>query len=91
MAQHHRSGRRRLGLLLCGVSFLACAAMMATVLIAYGTPYNPIWWLVMGGILAGAGLGPLLLLAPIEWVAAGYRQDWAAAAAPGEGEGGEAG
>ena len=76
---------------MCSVSFLACAAMMATVLIAYGTPYNPIWWLVMGGILAAAGLGPLLLLAPIEGVVAGYRQDWAAAAAPDEGERGEVG
>lgn len=75
MEHPYRHGRRRLGLLLCGTSGLACAAMMGTVLIAYGTPYNPLWWAVMAVILGAAAVAPLFLLSPIDWVIAGYRRD----------------
>ena len=84
MDQQYSEGRTRLRRLLCGVSFLSCAAMMAAVLIGYGTPYNPIWWGGMAAILAAAAVAPLLLVAPIEWVITGYRQDVESSAAPAE-------
>ena len=86
MDQQYPEGRKRLRRLLCGVSFLTCAAMMAAVLVGYGTPYNPLWWVVMAAILIAAALGPLLLLAPIEWVIAGYRQDVGSSVVRAEGD-----
>ena len=71
----HHVGRRRLRLLLCTVSGGLCAAAMVLVLIVYGTPYNPMWWWVMGGLLAVAALGPIAVVPVVEWVIAGYLKD----------------
>ena len=68
-------GRRRLRLLLCSVSGGLCATAMALVLIVYGTPFNPMWWLVMGGILAAAFVVPMVVVPVVEWVIAGYLED----------------
>lgn len=67
------SGRSRLTLLLCGLSGVLCAALMLAVLLFYGKPYDPMWWWVMGGILAAAFILPRGLVAAIEWVMVGYR------------------
>lgn len=69
-------GRRRLSLLLCGLSGTACAALMAAFLLFYGAPYNPLWWWIMAAILLAALLLPLALVSAIEWVMAGYREEW---------------
>ena len=68
-------GRRRLRALLAAVGGTGTAAAMALVLYFYGLPYNPVWWLVMALILAGAGIVPALLAPAVEWVMDGYRQD----------------
>lgn len=68
-------GRRRLRMLLSflfgGVTLLA----VVLVLIGYRLPYNPIWWLVLGGIVMGAFLAPLLLVPAVEWVMEGYAEE----------------
>lgn len=74
-----RLGPKRLALLLSGSSGLACAAMMGVVLVVYGTPYNPLWWGVMAAIETAALVLPLALLPLVDWVIAGYRQDFAMA------------
>lgn len=66
-------GRKRLSVLLCGLSGASCAVLMAAVLLLYGTPYNPFWWWIMAAILLAAFLLPLALVAAIEWVIDGYR------------------
>ena len=66
-------GRKRLSILLCGLSGVSCAILMAAVLLLYGTPYNPLWWWVMAAILIAAFLLPLALVSAIEWVIDGYR------------------
>jgi hypothetical protein len=66
-------GRKRLSILLCSLSGVSCAALMAAVLLLYGTPYNPLWWWVMAAILIAAFLLPLALVPAIEWVIDGYR------------------
>ncbi len=66
-------GRRRLSLLLCGLSAASCILLMAGVLLFYGTPYNPLWWWIMGAIVVAAAVLPLSLVMAIEWVMAGYR------------------
>jgi hypothetical protein len=73
LAAHTHDGRRRLALLLCGVSGGTCALMMAAVLLAYGTPYAAKWWIVMAVILAAASTLPRLLVPAIEWVIDGYK------------------
>ncbi|MFQ5774675.1 MAG: hypothetical protein ACE5GS_09170 [Kiloniellaceae bacterium] len=60
-------------LLLCSLGGASCAAAMATVLVFYGTPYNPMWWWVMGAILVAAFVLPAALVPWIDWVMAGYR------------------
>lgn len=68
-------GRRRLRMLL---SFFFGGATLLTVvlvLIGYRLPYNPIWWLVLGAIVLGAFLAPLLLVPAIEWVMEGYAEE----------------
>ena len=52
---------------------LACAGLMALVLIFYGPPWNPMWWWVMAAILILAFALPRLLAYPIEWIMDGYR------------------
>lgn len=49
-----------------------CAAAMLAVLVFYGTPYNPIWWLVMAVILIASAMVPALGAPVVEWVIAGY-------------------
>ena len=68
-------GRRRLRTLL---SFLFGGATLLTVvlvLVGYRLPYNPIWWIVRGGVVLGAFLAPLLLVPAIEWVMEGYAEE----------------
>ena len=67
--------RQRLRLLLGAISGGICFFAMAMVLVVYGTPYDPLWWFVMVGILITAFLGPSLLVRPIEWVIEGYREN----------------
>ena len=68
-----REGRRRLIVLLSLLSGGTCAFAMAAVLIFYGTPYDTLWWWVMGAILAAAFAAGRILVIPVEWVIAGYR------------------
>lgn len=68
-------GGKRLRLLLCGTSGLACAAAMAVFMFLFGTPYDPIWWWVMGLILGLAIVLPRWYALAVEWVIAGYRED----------------
>jgi predicted lysophospholipase L1 biosynthesis ABC-type transport system permease subunit len=68
-------GRRRLSILLCGLSGAACTALMAAVLLLYGTPYNSLWWWIMAAIVIAAFLLPLALVSAIEWVMEGYREE----------------
>ncbi len=68
-------GRRRLGLVLSTAGGVVCAAMMAVVLVVWGTPYNPLWWLVMAVILTAAVAVPWALLPLADWIIDGYRQD----------------
>jgi len=58
-----------------GLGGTSCALAMALVLILYGTPYNPIWWWVMGAILLAACAVPRLLAPVVEWTLDGYLQD----------------
>lgn len=67
------TGRKRLSLLLCGLSVTACLVLMGAVLLFYGLPYNPAWWWVMGVILLAAAVLPLGLVLAIEWVIEGYQ------------------
>ena len=67
------TGRRRLSLVLCGLSGTSCAVLMAVVLLLYGTPYNSVWWGIMAAILLAAFILPLALVPAIEWVIDGYR------------------
>ena len=73
MSEHSRTGRRRLMLVLSLLGGGACLVAMGLVLVFYGTPYNPIWWWVMGAVLVAASLLSCLLAHPIEWVMRGYR------------------
>lgn len=66
-------GRKRLSALLCGLSATSCLVLMGVLLVVYGTPYNPVWWWIMGGILCAAAVLPLALVPAIEWVIEGYR------------------
>lgn len=68
-------GRKRLSILLCGLSGMACIALVAVVLLLYGTPYNPLWWWIMAAIVVAAFLLPLALVSAIEWVMEGYREE----------------
>lgn len=70
-----KKGRRRLSILLSGLSGTACIALMAAVLVLYGTPYNPLWWWIIAAIIAASFLLPLALVSPIEWVIEGYREE----------------
>ena len=72
MSAVSKRGRQRLRLLLGAVSGGLCVFAMAAVLVFYGPPYNPLWWAVMGAILAAAFLVVPLLASPIEWVIKGY-------------------
>ncbi|MEM7223673.1 MAG: hypothetical protein AAF495_11875 [Pseudomonadota bacterium] len=65
-------GRRRLRILMVGLSGGLCSFLMVTVLLVYGTPYNPVWWPIMGAILVASFVGPLFLVTPIEWVLKGF-------------------
>ncbi|MCG8354610.1 MAG: hypothetical protein MI920_03480 [Kiloniellales bacterium] len=67
-------GRRRLTLVLCGLSGAACAAAMALVLLLYGMPFDPTWWWVMAAILAASFVLPRAFVPVAEWVIDGYRQ-----------------
>lgn len=75
MAGKTGEGSRRLALLLGGLGVLACAVPMGFVLLLYGRPHNPVWWVVMAAILAAVFVGPRLLMPLFEWVAEGYRRD----------------
>lgn len=67
-------GRRRLTVLLCGLSGSLCTLLMVAILVLYGRPYDLNWWWVMGGILIASFTLPRLLVYAIEWVVEGYRQ-----------------
>ncbi len=69
------SGRRRLQILLAVPATAGTAAAMALVLFFYGLPYNPVWWMVMAAILAGAAIVPIFCARAVEWVMDGYRED----------------
>ncbi|MFQ5467647.1 MAG: hypothetical protein ACE5DS_05865 [Kiloniellaceae bacterium] len=71
----HPVGRQRLRFLLMGLGGTSCALAMALVLVLYGTPYNPIWWWVMGAILLAACAVSGLLAPVVEWALVGYLQD----------------
>ncbi len=68
----HAQGRRRLRLVLSGLGGGSCATAMALVLVFYGTPYNPVWWAVMAGILVASAVVSALFAPLVEWVIAGY-------------------
>ena len=68
-------GRSRLKLTLCLLGGGLCVISMGLVILVYGTPYNPIWWLATAAILLAAFLLPGLLVYPIEWVIRGYLED----------------
>ena len=70
-----RQGPRRLGLLLSTGSGLLCLVMRGVVLAAYGTPFNPYWWVVMAVIALAAIMVPWLVVPLVDWVIAGYRAD----------------
>ena len=72
MSEHSNRGRQRLRLLLSALNGSLCALAMATVLVLYGTPYDSLWWWVMGAVLAAAFLVAPLFVFPIEWVIKGY-------------------
>ena len=74
MSERSNKGRQRLRLLLGAVGAVLCAFAIAAVLVFYGTPYNPLWWWVMGAILAAAILVAPLFAFPIEWVIKGYQK-----------------
>lgn len=81
----HRVGRQRLQILLMGLGGGSCAVAMALVLILYGTPYNPMWWWVMGAILLAVCALSGLLAPVVEWTMDGYMRDRAQnSAEPGE-------
>ena len=67
-------GRRRLTLLLCGLSGVSCTILMVAVLLLYGFPYDLRWWWVMAGILVASFALPRALVFAIEWVMEGYRR-----------------
>ena len=67
-------GRRRLTLLLCGLSGVSCTVLMVAVLFMYGFPYDLNWWWVMAAILVASFVLPRALVFAIEWVMEGYRQ-----------------
>ena len=73
--RHDATGRKRLRVLLCATSGLACAAAMAIFMSLHGLPYDPIWWWVMGLILVLASILPRWYALAVEWVIAGYRAD----------------
>jgi hypothetical protein len=75
MNMHSTEGRRRLGLLLSLLGGTSCAIAMALVLLLYGTPYKPLWWLVMAVILIAVTLLARFVARPIEWVIEGYLTD----------------
>ena len=62
--------RRRLALLLCGISGGLCALAMGAVLVTHGTPNATKWWVAMGVILVAACTLPRLLVPAIDWVIA---------------------
>lgn len=62
-----------MSLLLCGLSAGTCATLMAAVVLFYGSPYNAMWWWIMGAILFAAAVLPLALVPMIEWVMEGYQ------------------
>ncbi|MFQ5786020.1 MAG: hypothetical protein ACE5H8_14530 [Alphaproteobacteria bacterium] len=74
MGNGNHEGRRRLTLVLCGVSGGLCAALMAALLIVYGAPYASYWWGVMAAILVVAFTAPRAFVPLIEWVIEGYRE-----------------
>ncbi len=74
MSEHSNRGRQRLRLLLGAVSAVLCAFAMAAVLVFYGTPYDPLWWWVMGAIQVAAFFVAPLFATPIEWVIKGYQE-----------------
>ena len=51
------------------------AMVWLTQLFFYGLPYNPVWWMVMAAILAGAAIVPVFCARAVEWVMDGYRED----------------
>ncbi|MFQ5958943.1 MAG: hypothetical protein ACE5LF_06190 [Alphaproteobacteria bacterium] len=68
-----KEGRRRLGLLLSGVSGGLCVLAMGAALVFLGTPWNPMWWWVMAAVLVAALVLPRALVPAVEWVIDGYR------------------
>ena len=68
-------GRRRLRMLLSFLFGGGALFAVVLVLVGYRLPYNPVWWLVLGLIVMGAFLAPLLLVPAIEWVMEGYAED----------------
>lgn len=70
-----REGRRRLIVLLSLLSGGTCVFAMAAVLMFHGTPYDTLWWWVMGAILAAAFAAGHILVIPVEWVIAGCRSE----------------
>ena len=59
-------------LVLVGLGGASSAAAMAIVLVFYGTPYNPVWWVAMAGVLVFSAAVATLFAPIIEWVIAGY-------------------
>ena len=75
MLRPTKEGRRRLRVFLSFLFGGPATLVVVLVLIGYKTPYNPIWWLVLGVIVLGAFLAPLLLVPAIEWVMKGYAEE----------------
>ena len=74
MVGQRNEGQRRLALLLCGLGGASCAGAMLLVLLLYGTPHEPYWWVVMAVILATAFVAPRMLVPLFDWVIEGYRE-----------------
>ncbi|MCZ6860760.1 MAG: hypothetical protein O7I42_10875 [Alphaproteobacteria bacterium] len=70
-----KKGSRRLRILSSLAGGGLCAISLAMVLVFYGMPYDPIWWLVMALIILASFVVPCFFVRPIEWVIEGYLAD----------------
>lgn len=58
--------------MLAALGGASSGAAMALILVFYGTPFNPLWWWVMGAILIAAAIVAMALAPVVEWVIDGY-------------------
>jgi hypothetical protein len=75
MLKPSKTGRRRLRALLSFLFGGLATFAVALVLLGYKLPYDPVWWLILGLVVLGAFLAPLLLVPAIEWVMRGYAEE----------------